>query len=140
MRDAAIQKIDERLNAGKFPEAAQAVHVAEELLADIKHACDKLIKNPLKKLLFLNFNNKPKTEAKNMVEFQTIKAEELKFGNNNFIEVARKKAIAENGENEFISVSRGFYGQDGSKRFTKSFAVPLDQNVIDFVAKTLKEV
>ena len=75
-----------------------------------------------------------------MVEFETIKAEEIKFGNNNFIEVARKKAITETGENEFISVSRGFYSQTGEKRFTKSFAVPLDQNVIDFVAKNLKEV
>ena len=75
-----------------------------------------------------------------MVEFQTIKSEEIKFGNSNFIEVARKKAIAETGENEFISVSRGFYGPDGTKRYRKSFTVPLDQNVIDLVAKTLKEV
>ena len=75
-----------------------------------------------------------------MVQFETIKAEEVKFGNNNFIEVARKKAITDNGENEFISVSRGFYAPDGSKKYRKSFTVPLDQNVIDFVAKTLKEV
>lgn len=75
-----------------------------------------------------------------MVQFETIKSEEIKFGNNNFIEVARKKAIAENGENEFISVSRGFYAQSGEKKYRKSFTVPLDQSVIDFVAKTLKEV
>ncbi len=77
-----------------------------------------------------------------MVQFETLKAEEVKFGNNNsqFIEVARKKAIAENGENEFISISRGFYAQGGDKKYRKSFTVPLDQNVIDFVAKTLKEV
>ena len=75
-----------------------------------------------------------------MVQFETIKSEEIKFGNSQFIEVARKKAISETGENVFISVSRGIYIQDGSKQYRKSFTVPLDQNVIDFVAKTLKEV
>jgi hypothetical protein len=75
-----------------------------------------------------------------MVQFETIKSEEVKFGNNNFIEVARKKAITETGENEFISISRGFYTQTGEKKYRKSFTVPLDGSVVDFVAKTLKEV
>ena len=75
-----------------------------------------------------------------MVEFETIKAEEIKFGNNNFIEVARKKAKTEEGENEFISISRGFFTQGGERRYRKSFTVPLDDAVIDFVATKLKEV
>ena len=52
-----------------------------------------------------------------MVEYKTIKAEEMKFGNNDFIEIARKKAISETGENEFISISRGFMMMDGTKRY-----------------------
>lgn len=75
-----------------------------------------------------------------MVEFQTIKAEEIKFGNNNFIEVARKKAVTDEGENEFISVSRGFFTPDGERRYRKSFTLPLDTAVIDFVAAKIKEV
>ncbi len=75
-----------------------------------------------------------------MVEFETIKAEEVSFGNNNFIEVARKKAITEEGENEFISISRGFVTQTGDKRYKKSFALPTDEKVLDFVAEKLKEV
>lgn len=75
-----------------------------------------------------------------MVEFETIKAEEIKFGNNNFIEVARKKAIAEEGTNEFVAVSRGFFAPDGSKRFKKSFAIPDQPDVIDFVCEKLKEM
>ena len=39
-----------------------------------------------------------------MVEFETIKAEEIKFGRNNFIEISRKKAITDGAENEFISI------------------------------------
>lgn len=75
-----------------------------------------------------------------MVQFETIKVEEIKFGNNNFLEVARKKAITDEGENEFISLSRGFMTPTGEKRYRKSFTVPMDDNVINFVAEKLKQV
>ena len=75
-----------------------------------------------------------------MVEFETIKAEELKFGKNNFIEIARKKAKTKNSENEFISLSRGFFLPDGTKRFKKSIALPTDKEMLDFVIKALQGV
>jgi hypothetical protein len=75
-----------------------------------------------------------------MVEFQTVKAEEIKFGKNNFLEVARKKAVAEEGENEFIAISRGFFLPDGSKRFKKSLAIPDEKEIRDFVSKKLSEL
>ena len=37
-----------------------------------------------------------------MVDFETIKSEEVKFGKNNFVEIARKKAKTDISENEFI--------------------------------------
>jgi len=75
-----------------------------------------------------------------MVEFETVKAEEVKFGKNNFIEVARKKAKTEEGENEFVSISRGHMLPDGTKRWKTSLTIPLDQSVIDFVADKLKQI
>jgi len=75
-----------------------------------------------------------------MVEFQTVKAEEVKFGKNNFLEVARKKAVTEEGENEFISLSRGFYLPDGSKRFKRNIAIPDDAQIRDFVSKHIKDM
>jgi len=75
-----------------------------------------------------------------MVEFQTLKAEEIKFGKNNFLEIARKKAIAEEGENEFIAISRGFFLPDGTKRFKKSIAVPDEDAVKNFIAEKIKAV
>jgi hypothetical protein len=75
-----------------------------------------------------------------MVEFETLKAEEIPFGNNNFIEVARKRARDGERVNEFISLSRGFYTRTGEKRFRKSIPIPLEPNVIDFVAKKLREI
>ena len=74
-----------------------------------------------------------------MVEFETVKAEEVKFGKNNFIEVARKHAKSDQGENEFISVSRGFFLPDGTKRFKKSIAIPDEKEIKDFVAQKISE-
>jgi hypothetical protein len=75
-----------------------------------------------------------------MVEFQTVKAEEVKFGKNNFLEIARKKAVTEEGNNEFISLSRGFYLPDGSKRFKRNIAIPDDPQIRQFVAKHIKDL
>jgi len=75
-----------------------------------------------------------------MVEFETIKAEEIKFGTNNFLEIARKKAISEDGENIFISISRGFFTPEGEKRYRKSFTVPMEDAVKDFIAQKIKEI
>jgi hypothetical protein len=56
------------------------------------------------------------------------------------LEIARKKAVTEEGDNEFISLSRGFYLPDGSKRFKRNIAIPDDSQIRDFVAKQIKEL
>lgn len=75
-----------------------------------------------------------------MVEFETLRAEKINFGRNNFIEIARKKAIADNGTNEFISISRGYYLPDESERFKKSLTVPDDDEVKKFIANMILEL
>ncbi len=77
-----------------------------------------------------------------MVEFETIKETEVKFGNNKFVEIARKKAIAEDGETEFISISRGFFTPEGDKRFSKgkNVSFPVEKTVIEDLVKGLKDV
>jgi hypothetical protein len=72
------------------------------------------------------------------VEYETLKAEEVDFGTNNFIEIARKKAISDKGENEFISVSRGFKFPDGTKRYVKSFTIP--EEIVEQVADKIKKM
>ena len=54
-----------------------------------------------------------------MPEFVTIKAEEVKYGNN-FIEMSRKKVD----ENEFLMISKGYYTPDGSKRYKGGTGIP----------------
>ena len=75
-----------------------------------------------------------------MVSFETIKAEKKEFGRNNFLEVARKKAVTEDGESEFISVSRGYFLPDGSERFKKSLTIPDEEELKKFVAEQILEL
>jgi hypothetical protein len=75
-----------------------------------------------------------------MVEFETIRAEKKEFGRNNFIEVARKKAKTDDGEIEFISVSRGYFLPDGTERFKKSLTIPDDPAIKEFVSEKIKSL
>jgi len=74
------------------------------------------------------------------VDFITISAEKIPFGRNNFIEVARKKAVTGEGENEFISLSRGYYLPDGTERFKKSVTIPDDVKIKDFVIEKIRSL
>ncbi|MFQ6127428.1 MAG: hypothetical protein ACE5QW_00765 [Thermoplasmata archaeon] len=79
------------------------------------------------------------TQRKPKVHFETLRAEKVNFGKSNFLEIARKKATTEDGEeNEFISVSRGYYLDDGTERFKKSLTIPDDPEIKDFVAEKIR--
>ncbi len=75
-----------------------------------------------------------------MVSFETLKAEKKEFGRNNYLEVARKKAITDDGEKEYISLSRGYFLPDGSERFKKSLTIPDDPEIKKFVAESIMEM
>ena len=75
-----------------------------------------------------------------MVDFETLRSEKKEFGRNNFIEVARKKALTDEGDSEFISVSRGYYLPDGTERFKKSLTIPDTEEMKDFVADMIKNL
>jgi len=75
-----------------------------------------------------------------MVEFETITSKEIKFGKNKFLEVARKKAKSPEGENEFISISRGFMTPTDQKRFKSALGFPAEQEIVDQLVAALKEV
>lgn len=70
--------------------------------------------------------------------FETIRAEKVNFGRNNFLEIARKRARTSEGTNEFISVTRGYYLPDKSERFKRSLTIPDDAEVRAFVADMIR--
>jgi hypothetical protein len=75
-----------------------------------------------------------------MVDYETISSKNIPFGRNNFIEIARKKAKTGNGETEFISISRGYFQSDDTKRYKNSVTVPLDAEVRNQISKELLEI
>jgi len=73
-----------------------------------------------------------------MVEFQTLKAKEIKFGRNSFIEISKRKVVTPIGENEFIAISRGYYLPDGTKRWRASIALPTEKDKRENIADLIK--
>ncbi|MCK5321668.1 MAG: hypothetical protein KAJ47_00195 [Candidatus Aenigmarchaeota archaeon] len=74
------------------------------------------------------------------VNFETIESTDVNFGTRNFLEIAKKQAVTDDGINTFMSISRGFYGKDeGDKRFRTSIAFPDDKEVVDAVIEALQK-
>lgn len=86
----------------------------------------------------MDYEDRGKRESN--VEFETIRAEKINFGRNNFLEVARKRAKTADGTNEFISVSRGYYLPDKSERFKRSLTIPDDPEIRAFIAEKIKSL
>ena len=75
-----------------------------------------------------------------MVEFKTLKAKEVKFGRNSFIEVSKRKVITPAGENEFIAISRGYYLPDETKRWRASIALPNEKDKRKKIAELINSL
>jgi len=73
-----------------------------------------------------------------MVEFETIKSKEIKFGKNSFIEISKRKVKTPIGENEFIALSRGYYLPDKTKRWRASIALPNEKDKRQEIAELIK--
>lgn len=80
-----------------------------------------------------------------MAEFQTTKVEIVDYGRNNFIEIALKIAIDDQGKkNPFISISKGWYPQGAEgRRYRQALGFPAETELINkfeaAVEKILKE-
>ena len=76
-----------------------------------------------------------------MVDFETMDFKNIPFGKNNFIEVARKRAVLGNGgQTEFISISRGYFTNNDEKRYKNSVTIPLDEEVRKQIAQNILEI
>jgi hypothetical protein len=60
--------------------------------------------------------------------FDTIESVETEFGDNNFLEIARKVSRSEDGERgvEFISITRGYIDAQGARRYKMNLTVSPD--------------
>ncbi|MBU3896816.1 MAG: hypothetical protein KJ697_02690 [Nanoarchaeota archaeon] len=75
-----------------------------------------------------------------MVEFETKEVKEIKFGNNKFLEVALKTAKTDEGQSDFVSISKGFMTQTGEKRFKNSLGFPAESEIRDRLVEALQGI
>ena len=68
--------------------------------------------------------------------YQTLKTEEIKYGTNNFIEVARKKVD----DAEFISLSKGYYTKRGTRRYKNGLGFPDQDDIKKFLVEKLQNI
>lgn len=74
------------------------------------------------------------------VQFETQSSREIKFGENNFVEIAHKIALTEEGERPFVSITRGYYKDGVERRFKKALTVPVEKSVLKEMASALTAV
>ena len=77
-----------------------------------------------------------------MTTFETIEKHETEFGNNNFVQVARKIAKGEEDDTstEFISLTRGYLDAQGSRRYKTNLSLPPEPDLLGFVKDAIEDV
>lgn len=75
-----------------------------------------------------------------MVDFETLETKEIKFGTNKFLEVARKIAKTPEGENTFISISKGIVLPTGQKRFKNALGFEAKKETVQGLIDALTEI
>ena len=75
------------------------------------------------------------------VVFEILESKRIDFGSKNFIEIARKKAVVDDGdENEFISISRGYYREEEKPRYRTSLTIPDEVDIKEFISKAIMDL
>lgn len=75
-----------------------------------------------------------------MVEFETLNTREINYGTNKFIEVSKKKAITEDGEDVFfMSLAKGYYAGEG-KKYKQTLTLPYNPEVVKDVINGLESL
>ncbi len=79
-------------------------------------------------------------ERRTRVEYEVMKAEVVNFGNNKFLEIAKKKVKGGENQNEFISISKGYFTPDGGKKYKEGLGFPAEQKIVDEIIVKLNSV
>jgi len=79
-------------------------------------------------------------ERRESVKYEVIKTDAVNYGNNKFLEIARKKVQGGENENEFISISKGYFTPNGSKKYKDGLGFPADKEIVDDIIAKLNNV
>lgn len=74
-----------------------------------------------------------------MVEYKTINAEYVEYGNNKFLEISKKSVEGEGeGSNVFLNISKGYYTPEGDRRYQRGIGFPDDKAVVEQMVEKLQ--
>jgi len=79
-------------------------------------------------------------ERRTRVEYEVMKTEMVNYGNNKFLEIAKKKVKGGENQNEFISISKGYFTPDGGKKYKEGLGFPAEQKIVDEIIAKLNSV
>jgi len=79
------------------------------------------------------------------VRFETVNSVIKEFGQNNFIELSRGKAITGDGENEFLTIARGYFRHNFEKDeqeriYKKRVTIPDIPEVKAFIKENIENI
>ncbi|MEM3399298.1 MAG: hypothetical protein QXP42_00525 [Candidatus Micrarchaeia archaeon] len=72
-----------------------------------------------------------------MVDYETVETKEIRYGNRNFLEIAKKKTSE---GAVFISISKGWFPTENEKRFKNGIGFPAEPELIDKVIASLQSM
>jgi hypothetical protein len=72
------------------------------------------------------------------MEYETILSEYVDYGRNKFIEVSKKCVKPDNAV--FVNISKGYYTQEGSKRYQRSIGFPPEEAIINGLIEKLQNI
>ena len=72
------------------------------------------------------------------MEYETILSEYVDYGRNKFIEVSKKCVKPDNAV--FVNISKGYYTQEGSKRYQRSIGFPPEEAIVDGLIEKLQAI
>lgn len=75
-----------------------------------------------------------------MTTFETIEKHETEFGNNNFVQIARKVARSDESSTEFIALTRGYLDGQGARRYKTNLTLPPESDLLEFITDALDKV
>ena len=76
------------------------------------------------------------------MEYKTIRAEYVEYGNNKFLEVSKKKVEAEGDTegNVFLNISKGYYTPEGERRYQRGIGFPDDEEVVGQLIEKMQAI
>ena len=72
------------------------------------------------------------------MEYKTLEADYVEYGNNKFLEISKKKVEPEG--NVFLNISKGYYTPEGERRYQRGIGFPDDPAVVEQLVEKLRAI